>query len=222
MATRLEPPILLSRLMMFVLASSLVILGVLLATLYNMFPLNRPQVFFLVSRMRSERQVILTDANLIPNKNDAFLRGFVREYIKARNEVVPNIGSMHRKWNNDDSSVVLAWSTDDVYKDFMKTRTWTEVMQNIPDFDRECSVEFKSQPRSPSADNLTWEISFWYSCKDSYGHSQPKSYTVQLKLDIADKEKMKWADRLNNPLGVRVSEYKIIQGDGDPLDTVEL
>ena len=36
---------------------------------------------------------------------------------------------------------------------------------------------------------------------------------------MADGTTMKWVDRLNNPLGVRVSEYIIESGNGDPLDT---
>jgi len=31
--------------------------------------------------------------------------------------------------------------------------------------------------------------------------------------------KLKWSERLDNPLGVRVSEYRIESGNGDPLDT---
>lgn len=49
MQDRVEPPILLSRLMVFVFAAMLVVLLVMVATLYNMFPLNRPQVFFLMT-----------------------------------------------------------------------------------------------------------------------------------------------------------------------------
>ena len=34
-----------------------------------------------------------------------------------------------------------------------------------------------------------------------------------------DGTEIKWSDRLNNPLGIRVSEYEIESGNGDPLDT---
>ena len=36
---------------------------------------------------------------------------------------------------------------------------------------------------------------------------------------MADGTTINWADRLNNPLGIRVSEYVVESGNGDPLDT---
>ena len=56
---RVEPPILLSRIMMFVLATALVVLVALGMTIYNMFPLNRPQVFFLATTVRDDQDVRL-------------------------------------------------------------------------------------------------------------------------------------------------------------------
>ena len=52
MADRIEPPILLSRLMTFVFAAALVVVVVLVVTLAKMFPLNRPQIFFLTTQPR--------------------------------------------------------------------------------------------------------------------------------------------------------------------------
>ena len=46
-----------------------------------------------------------------------------------------------------------------------------------------------------------------------------KEYKIRIKLDMADDATIKWSDRLNNPLGVRVSEYVVESGNGDPLDT---
>lgn len=51
MPDRVEPPVLISRLMTFVFATALVVLGALGLTLWQLFPLNRPQVFFLTTQI---------------------------------------------------------------------------------------------------------------------------------------------------------------------------
>ena len=94
---RVEPPILLPRLMTFVFATAIVVLAVMGITLYKMFPLNRPQVFFLRARPShtlevTVRDIVPTDENL-----DFYKRAFIREYIKARNEITPNIADMRKK-----------------------------------------------------------------------------------------------------------------------------
>ena len=46
MAKIVEPPVLTSRILAFMLAASVVVLGVLVVTLIKMVPLERPEVFF--------------------------------------------------------------------------------------------------------------------------------------------------------------------------------
>lgn len=221
MQTRVEPPILLSRLMLFVFAAMIVVLGVLVVTLYNMYPLNRPQVFFLMTAPKNDVEIVL--AEMVPNADnnlDNFKRSFIREYIRARNEIVPNAREMRAKWNNDIDGVVYAWSTPAVYSDFTKTNMWNAWMSGVPDFEFSCSVEFENgaiEPRDRAG--TEYSVNFRYFCSDSNRQMDKKDYKIRVKLDMADGTTMKWSDRLNNPLGVRVSEYVIESGNGDPLDT---
>ena len=67
-----------------------------------------------------------------------------------------------------------------------------------------------------------YRVKFKYFCADANGQVQEsdgKIYTVQIKLQEIGDTEINWADRIENPLGLRISEYKIIEGDGDPLDT---
>ena len=57
MQKRVKPPVLVSRLMTFVLATSIVVLGALAFTLYKMFPLNSPQIFFLTTTLRADQNI---------------------------------------------------------------------------------------------------------------------------------------------------------------------
>ena len=218
MQDRIEPPILLSRLMTFVLAGAIVVLGVLGFTLYKMFPLNRPQVFFLNSELRADRDVVVHQLPTTDENVKWYKRAFIREYIKARNEIVPDGRVMLRKWNNDATGIVHTWSTDAVYDAFTQTNMWNAIMNSTPDFEFSCSVEFENGAVTPRTAD-TFAVKFKYFCEDSGGQTAKKDYTIVLRLQMDNDTKLKWAERLDNPLGVRVSEYRIESGNGDPLDT---
>ena len=59
-----------------------------------------------------------------------------------------------------------------------------------------------------------------YFCTDNNtGQTIPKDYTIKIVLDADANKQIKWVDRIENPLGLRVKEYTIVEGDGDPLST---
>lgn len=220
MQDRVEPPILLSRLLTFVFAAMLVVLGVLGVTLYNMYPLDRPQVFFLMSAPKNDLQVVLREMVPKDENLEIYKRSFIREYIRARNEVVPDAREMRTKWSNGDDGVVSIWSTPEVYNAFTQTNMWNAWMSGLPDFEFSCSVEFDTGAIEPrNIENNEYAISFRYFCEDSDRQMDKKDYKIRLKLDMDDGAEIKWSDRLSNPLGIRVSEYEIESGNGDPLDT---
>lgn len=219
MATRIEPPVLLSRLLVFVFAAMIVVLGVLGVTLYNMYPLDRPQVFFLMTAPQNNLDIVV--AEMVPNDGDMlenFKRSFIREYIRARNEIVPDARIMREKWSNDDTGVVNAWSSPEIYNEFTKTNMWNAWMSGVPDFEFSCSVEFDNGAVSPRGDDV-WAVTFRYFCSDSNRQLDKKEYTIRIKLDATEDATIRWDERFNNPLGIRVSEYEIESGNGDPLDT---
>lgn len=224
MSTRIEPPILLSRLMTFVFSAAVIVVVALGFTLYKMFPLNRPQVFFLTTTPRSDLEIKLTQMPPRDEYFDAYTRAFIREYVRARNEIIPNQKVMRRKWNNDENGVVRALSTPDVYNQFTQTNMWNALMNNVPDFEFSCPVEFQTSPIEKRTAN-TYAVSFRYFCTNNDGQVRKKDYTIRLTLDFdgdlnRDGAKtIRWADRLDNPLGIRVSKYEIESGNGDPLDT---
>lgn len=219
MQNRVEPPVLISRLLTFVLATALVVLGVLCLTIYNMFPLNRPQVFFLATDLRDDLEIRLIELPPQDEHLDNYKKAFIREYIRARNEVITNQKVMHRKWNGTDG-VVKIWSTDDVYSDFASTAMFNAMMSEMPDFEFSCPVEFETGAVQYLAnDDGTYQVKFRYFCTNNTGPVAQKDYTIKLKLVSEDNAKIKWADRVENPLGLRVAEYTIASENGDPLDT---
>lgn len=213
MANSIEPPILMSRLMTFVFAASLVVVVVLIITLVKMYPLNKTQVFFLTTQPRSELEIKLSAFTPDTDNIELYKQAFIKEYVKARNEIIPSAAAMQRKWSASEEGTVYQWSTPEVYSGFANTRMWLAYMDEAPDFEFRCPVEFTAM--APRREN-TYAVSFRYFCTNSDGQTTEKDYTIEVKLELENT--IKWTDRLNNPLGIRVSEYKIEKGNGDPLD----
>lgn len=226
MADTIEPPVLMSRLMTFVFAVAVVVVVVLLVTIVKMYPLDRTQIFFLTTQPRADMEIKLTsfspdDANL-----ETYKTAFIKEYIKARNEIIPNATVMQKKWSAaDNNGYVYMWSTPDVYAAFAKTDMWNAYMNTIPDFEFRCPVEFTSlTPRTSTRD--TYAVSFRYFCTNSNGQDTQENstivlrrdYTIVIGLEIDAQNTIKWSDRLKNPLGIRVNKYEVESGGGDPLD----
>ena len=100
-----------------------------------MYPLDRPQIFFLMTAPQNNLDIVV--AEMVPNEGemfDNFKRTFIREYIRARNEIVPDARIMREKWSNGAEGVVNSWSTSEIYNDFTKTNMWNAWMSGVPDF----------------------------------------------------------------------------------------
>lgn len=218
MSNHVEPPVLLSRLMTFVFATAVVVLGTLAITLGNMFPLNRPQIFFLTTESRDDMDVKLIEMPPVDKNLEDYKLAFIREYVRHRNEVYTNPAIMQEKWNNQ-NGIVRKMSNDAVYQQFAKTDMFFAIMSGMPGFDFQCPVNFEGAPIYMSSDDA-YQVKIRYFCKDnSTGQTIPKDYTIKIVLEKDTNKHIRWNDRIENPLGLRVEKYEIVAGDGDPLDT---
>ena len=219
MQNRVEPPILLSRLLTLVFAATLVVLAALMVTLYNLFPLDRPEVFFLRSTNQNGAEITLTQ--VMPENDDDFAmykRMFIREYIKARNEITPSVRIMEKNWGMQNGTV-KTMSTEDVFANFVNTAMYQEFLLNNAVFDFSCSVEFSpGSVNGYTSDGATYTVDFKWFCTNSYRQTDRKDYRIKITLVTEAAQSMKWTDRMENPLGLRVAEYSVESGDGDPLD----
>lgn len=218
MSNRVEPPVLLARLMTFVFATAVVVLAVLIITLTRMFPLERPQIFFLATAPRDNLEVVLVEVPPVDANMEQYKNAFVREYVRHRNEIFANPNAMQEKWVGE-NSIVRKMSSNDVYKDFTQTKMFTAIVSKLPGFDFHCPVNFKGAPVHMTSDDA-YNVQIRYFCKDnSTGQTIQKDYTIKIKLEESKDKKIRWGERIENPLGLRVVEYTIVEGDGDPLNT---
>ena len=217
MQHRIEPPILLSRLMMFVFAATVVVLFVLFMTMEKMFPLNRPQVFFITAQPAANTVIRVTDLSPSDENLETYKVAFIMEYIRARNEVQKNTSIMRQKWGAA-NGVVAEWSTPAIYATFVRTGLPNAILNEYPDFEFNCPVRFKGTPMRLNKNQYT--VRFEYYCENNNGQTNKKDYTIRIGLTSDDNPNVQWNQRLNNPLGIRVSEYIVEGGGADPLDTV--
>ena len=219
MQNRIEPPILLSRILTLVFAATLVVLGALAVTLYKMFPLDRPEVFFLRSANPTNTEITLTQVMPDGGDLDSYKRAFIAEYVKLRNEIEPNIRIMTTNWDR-----VRTMSAPDIFAGFANTAMYQEYLLNTANGDDgnlnfSCSVEFsQGSVNKYTADGTTYTVDFKWFCTNSYGQTDRKDYRIKIKLEPDTAQNTKWTDHMENPLGLRVTEYSTEVGDGDPLD----
>lgn len=222
MKNHVEPPVLLSKVLTFVLATALVVLAVLGFTIYKMFPLNRPQIFFLTTTITDNQDVKLVEMQPSSENLDRYKKAFVQEYIRHRNEVILDASEMHNKWNGA-NGIVRTMSTDDVYSNFVQTTLFNDIMSdNISVIPVQCTVVFQGAPmflQTTDRHNDTYQVKFRYFCADNAGLGTQKDYTIRIKLMSQDGAQIKWADRIENPLGLKVTEYTVLSGNDDPLNT---
>ena len=216
MQHRIEPPVLLSRLVVFVFAGMAVVLFVLFMTLGKMFPLNRPEIFFITTKPINGSSIQISELPTNDENIENYARAFVMEYVRARNEVEQNTTLMRRKWGNE-SGVIAMWSTPEVYAAFKKTDMYNAIIADYPDFEFVCPVTFVGAPMSFTKDEYT--VTMRYYCVDNNGQTDKKDYRISIGLMRDEENKIPWVERLNNPLGFKVSKYTVTNGMGDPLNT---
>ena len=225
MAKIVEPPVLMSRILAFVLATSIVVLGALVFTLVKMMPLERPEVFFLFTPTRSANVVI---EPLVPNSNNKialnnYKEGFVREYVIARNTLSTTPGITRKNW----SRIVKPWSSNEVFSKMVKTPLYKEFAlgDQLPNIS--CNVNFSSPNNDNPVlrmNNDTYNVKFTWVCKNIGGQTTQKNYKIQIRIKSdLDKEVSGTLENLeklrDNPLGIKVVQYDILDGRGDPLDS---
>lgn len=224
-----EPPILMSRIMTFVLATSLVVLGALVFTLVKMVPLERPEVFFLLNNTSSVNTVI---EPLVPDAKNKeaianYEQGFIREYVIVRNTLYPNAALTKKNW----TTITKTWSSDKVYSALTKTDLYNEYAFSDKPPRLDCVVDFSNinneQAVLKTGSNSKYNeyiVNFTWVCKNIGGQTTQKNYKIRIRIQsVLDEKASNTLENLNklrdNPLGIRVVEYTILDGDGDPLDS---
>ncbi len=215
-----EPPVLMSKTLTFVLAASVVVLTMLFVTLMNMAPLTRPEVFFLRRQSRTV-DYVLEQPN--PREKDfkpEYLEGVVRAYVIARNALEKQMRVTVDKWN----TVVKSWSSPEIYDEFIKTTVYQDVMSHRL-YGIYCTIDFKKVEPTGNVYHVTFNRVCYN--QNSGGQTDKKSYKIDIEVQsysgniISDNlEELR-----NNPLGIQITRYEVIDENNnkgiDPLSDLE-
>ena len=213
----IEPPILMSRIMTFVFAAALATVVVLVLTLSNLSPLSRTQIFFLTTVPKNTLELEIKPYAINDSNIEEFKKNFIKEYVKVRNEVIPNLTLMRNKWRSG-SGIVSILSDEDVFAAFLRTNMVNKIMSDLTDLGLRCSVEFTNdiKPYTRDSESSSYIVNFRYFCADNAGQTAAKDYTIIVSVMAA--RKVKWENRLENPLGMTVIGYRVESGGNDPLN----
>ena len=223
----MEPPVLVSKMLTLVLAGAVAVLATLGFTLVKMIPLERPEIFFLLTPTRSSDIVILP-MDLSNNRRlNIYLQGCIREYIIARNTLYSGAQSYITRTNW--SNVVKLWSSEKVFNDFTKTSVYQDYMFSGIPSSVSCSVNFENTNGERAIIEMRdglYQVNFVWVCKDENigGHTTLKNYKIQIRIDSELQSKISGTlenlEKLRqNPLGIQVVEYVVKDGKNDPLDS---
>lgn len=226
MAKIMKPPVLMSRILTFVLAASIVVLAALVFVLAKMIPLERPEVFFLLAPTRVNNLTIEPlDTDNINNKVaiSNYEKGFIRQYVIARNELYTNTLATKSNW----TKIVKPWSDKKVFSAFTKTILYKDYNFNDVPPSVSCSVNFsnaKGEEAVLRTNNGEYVVSFTWICKNIGGQTTQKNYKIQIRiksdLDEKSSRTLDFLEKLrDNPLGIQVVQYDVLDGRGDPLDS---
>lgn len=222
MSKIIKPPVLMSRTLTFVLAASVAVLATLSFALYNMAPLTRPEVFFLVNQSRNVNYVLKQPEPKDITFKDEYIKGFIRTYIITRNSLESPKSITIDGWNR----IVKPWSSVPVYAKFKNTNTYTEVTKNrMPGI--VCSVSFNDN--SIAKYSKGYLVAFERTCFDKISgrQTEPKSYKIYIAiktyLDNESDKVLNYLEGLrDNPLGIQITEYTVIGANNtDPLSDME-
>ena len=150
-----------------------------------------------------------------------FKENFIKQYIVARNQIIPSYFAMQRRWRADSEGLVYAMSSIEIYAEFTRTDMWHAVMiGRVEPLTFRCDVSFGRivlRARRIEENFETYAVNFRYICEDeSAGQSIAKDFTIA--ISIAFQDSVNWNERLDNPLGLKVVGYEIESAHGDPLN----
>lgn len=224
MVKTVEPPILMSRVLAFVFATSIVVLFTLFFTLLKMAPLEKPEVFFLRNPTRTANNLTIVPITIENNEQlERYKDGFIREYVKARNTLYASMNLS--EWQK----LMRTWSSADIYKQFTRTNVYKDAILSELMIPFSCEVAFPNVndklPVIPFANDPNgYIVNFIWICKNSAGQTSTQNYKMKIKLksevDSSNPRNMltNLENLRDNPLGIQVSEYSF-EGKEDPLNS---
>ncbi|MCQ2965920.1 MAG: type IV secretion system protein [Alphaproteobacteria bacterium] len=178
---------------------------ILLIAILNLMPLKRVEPFLLTFQNKDDQVV-----NMRPLAKDLaadaiITEAMIRQYVLLYHTMTSNVEEMAYRWGTD--GPIYWMSTQRLYKDFSK---------NIRD--RMTQIKVEGLTREVRIENVIQDQNMWivhFRTQDMKPEAdQPESQRWRANVRIRylvnhPGYKVKYADRLKNPLGFKVVEYGV-------------
>ncbi len=176
---------------------------VLLLAVFNIVPLTRVEPFLLSFVDKSEQVIQLTPISTNMAENDIITESLVRYYILVRNSFVSDAEVMKSRWGAD--GPVKWMSSDASYREFSNQSF--DILRNITKEGLSRTVTIYSVVRL-SKDIWQAEIA---TTDVQANSSEPitTKWVVSMRVKYINNVRVKYSQRLKNPLGFKVQQYMI-------------
>ena len=157
------------------------------------------------------------------NAKEDYIKGFIRQYVIARNTLSPNTLISKNNWGR----VIQPWSSAKVFSELKSTILYNEYALKEQTPNISCSVNFSNSNRDRAIikiNNNTYNVNFIWICENIGGQTLSENYKIQIRIQSDLDEKISgvsdYLDKISaNPLGIQVVQYTDIDGKGDPLNS---
>lgn len=180
---------------------------VLLIALANVTPVMRVQPFYIETNSKEQQIISVSEPRGDTLNSDALQESFVRQYLMARFGIGSDLKELERRWGTD--GPVFWMSSQSTYEAFNVEAQKLKEEAERNNFTRDVEIRHvNKRPHSSSRyDAWTAEIVL----KDGNRASVKKEenvFVAELRVNFRPtQKKLKWGDRLKNPLGFVVLDF---------------
>lgn len=181
---------------------------ILLFAILNLMPLKRVEPFLLTFQNKDEQVVNMRPLAKDLAADQIITEAMIRQYVLLSHTMTSNVEEMTYRWGTD--GPIFWMSTPKIYKEFAKNNR-----------DRISQIKVEGLTREVRIENVIQDQNIWYvhfRTQDMKPEAdQPESQRWRASVQVRylvnrrgrELYKVKYADRLKNPLGFKVVAYGI-------------
>lgn len=178
---------------------------IMVIALSSLLPLVRVESFLLEFKNKNEQiiRVIPFRRNLIEDRD--ITESLIQQYVLLRNTVTSNYEEMTQRWGVD--GPVRYMSTEAVFGEFVQKNTPILVKLKDEGFTRDVFIRTATRTTTRGA-QAYWQVDMrTRDMLPTRASPEETCWTVGLEIGYFYNSRVKYEDRLKNPLGFMVSRY---------------
>ena len=178
----------------------------LLVALGSLQPLVRIQPFMLNIQDKDQQVIEIVRPKLEDLNLRELTESFIRQYITARYTVGSDLEELERRWGM--GGIVKWMSTAQVYDEFVSREKKALNSAQEGGMTRDIRIESVMPTGKKDQTGEEWKVRFQATTmRQASAAPDVRHMTVKLNAKFQGESGVPWADRLQNPLGFKVTRY---------------